>query len=87
MTSTILSRECVEAFTDDEDDFDPRYCVGNSHLLIEHYYSATSARCACGSTVIRKTDDTWTHRSHGAMGRACPPYDCACGQRHNVRAA
>lgn len=70
----------------DDDDLDlVEYCVGNSHLWIAAQYSAVSARCNCGSTVVLKTDGTWTHNEPGAMGRACPPYDCACGKRHNVR--
>jgi len=83
MSAATLAR-LADAFDDDEP-IDPTYCVGNSHLLIEHYYSAVSARCACGSTVIQLTNGSWTHRSPGANGIACPPYNCECGQRHNVR--
>lgn len=89
MTETTLSREFIEAFGDDEDDdFDPRYCVGNSHALIVCEYSATSARCACGSTLVLLTDGRWVHpNSPSPRGNACPPCDCACGRRHNVRPA
>jgi hypothetical protein len=69
---------------DEDDDFDPRYCVGNSRVWIEHYYSETSARCACGSTVVLLANGRWVHRSPGYMGALCPPYECECGQRHNV---
>jgi hypothetical protein len=81
MISTTLT-----SLVDDEDDFDldPRDCAGNSHLLIECQYTAISARCACGSTVKRLANGRWVHPD----GRvACPPYECGCGQRHNVRAS
>jgi hypothetical protein len=60
-------------------------CVGNSHLLIEHYYTSTSALCACGSTIVLLANGQWTHRQPGAMGILCPPHECDCGQRHGVR--
>lgn len=56
------------------------WCVGNSHLHIVADYSATSARCACGETVTKRTDGTWLHRDGK---RTCPPYNCECGRRHN----
>jgi hypothetical protein len=89
--TTTLSPEFIAAFADVAD---PQYCVGNSHALIVCQYSPVSARCACGSTLVLTSDSQslparfrsrWVHRDNrGDVSVACPPYDCACGQRHNV---
>lgn len=57
------------------------YCVGNSHALIEAEYSRVSARCVCGSTLALRTNGQWVHFTGSAL---CPPYECACGQRHGA---
>lgn len=85
--TTTTSLDFITANERDDESFDPRDCVGNSHALIEHYYSSISARCACGSTIVLRTDGRWVHPGVAGRGIACPPYDCACGQRHNVRAS
>jgi hypothetical protein len=97
VTDTILTDQFIDAFGDDDmTDAEKReFCVGNSHALIVCQYSAVSARCACGSTLILTSDsetlparlrNRWAHRSvGGAVSIACPPYECECGRRHNVR--
>jgi hypothetical protein len=82
--TTTLSPEFVEAFREETE---LRYCVGNSHALIVHQYSLTSARCACESTLTLLENGRWVHKGVEGRGVACPPYDCACGQRHNARSA
>lgn len=87
MTTTTLSPEFIAAFGDD--DMTPaerkEFCVGNSHALIVCEYSSVSARCACGSTLVSRTNGRWVHPGVGGLGIACPPYDCECGRRHNAR--
>lgn len=56
------------------------FCVGNSHALIVVMYSATSARCACGTTLVRLVDGTWVHGD--THKKLCSPYECECGRRH-----
>jgi hypothetical protein len=82
MTTTILSREFIEAFGDDDmTDAEIReFCVGNSHALVVAEYSSTSARCACGSTLTLLANGRWVHGSTKRV--ACPPYECECGRRH-----
>ena len=59
------------------------YCVGNSHALLEGTYGAHVGRCACGATIRDdgKEPGRWVHYDGRAV---CPPYNCACGRRHNA---
>lgn len=83
-----LSARMVEAFGDDNP-YDPEFCPGNSHALIVRDRSATTADCECGNALILvdgrlhgSLSPVWVHGVN--LNRLCPPYNCPCGQRHNL---
>lgn len=62
----------------------------SSHATIAAYYSSTSARCACGSTLVLLADGasvrrpgqpTWVHG--GTHKIVCPPHYCECGEQRS----
>ena len=60
-------------------------CPGSTHATVEHQYTAPAARCTCGCTLSRYNGPgSGTYWAHALGQIECPPYDCACGQRHNA---
>lgn len=87
-----LSALMIEAFGSDNEPIDHEFCVGNSHALIAYERSSTTADCECGNALIlvegvrygMPGDEVWVHGVN--RSRCCPPYECACGRRHNSTA-
>lgn len=86
-----LSSLMIEAFGSDNEPIDREFCVGNSHALVTYVRSATTANCECGNALVLVDGahhgvpgTVWVHGVN--LSRCCPPYECACGRRHNAKA-
>ena len=57
-------------------------CAGNLHVVVEHMRSDSTADCKCGHALIKLNCGLWVHEAN--WDSLCPPYECECGERHNV---